>query len=299
MKKVLTFTAIAFALFMSKASAQEAQATYFPYPEVPAELMTLSERSDFLISHFWDKCNISAAFSQPAKMSQSFRDFISFMPYASAPIVNEAVAKLIKSVKNNDDLLKLSEIAEDALYGENASYWSDDIYLPFAKAVVNNKKINKASRERFAAQVKCIESSEVGNACPDVKVTIADGTKASLRSLLSTEVPNILFFNTVGCSDCAIVRLNFETDLHVGNLLRDKKIRLISISFSEPDQEWTNAIRGFSDDWTTSASLDIDEVFDLRLMPSFYIIDNSGKISAKRLSLPQVVEFATKLDVKQ
>ncbi len=299
MRKVIISIAITFFFAIPRISAQDAPTTYFPYPEVPAALTTLTERSDYLISHFWDKCNLSNAFSNTAKMQQSFRDFISFMPYASADVVKDAVSRLIKSVKKPADLLQLCETAEDALYGENASFWSDEIYLPFAKAVVNNKKIAKASRERYAAQIKCIEGSSVGMPCPNIELILADGAKASLTNLLSSDTPTILFFNSPWCDDCSIVRLALETDMSVGQLLRNKAIKLISISPEDADDSWKSGVRGYSSDWTAGASLEANDVFDLRSTPCFYIVDAEGKIAAKNLNLPQVVAFTKKLAEKR
>lgn len=295
MKKILIIIAISIVSIVSPSFAQKQPVTYFPYPEVPQDLTTLSERSDYLISHFWDKCNISEAFRQKDDMNQAFRDFISFMPYATATTVNDAVARLIKSVKKPGDLLMLAEMAEDALYGENASFWSDEIYLPFAKAAAAHKKIAKASRERFSRQVKCIERSGEGQPCPDSPITLADGSKTSVKKLLTTTAVNILFFNNPDCDDCAMVRLNFETDLNVSQLIADGKIKLISISPAEPDDEWRNAIRGYSSDWTAAASLSIDDDFDLRVTPCFYIIDSQGVIVAKNKSLPQTLSFTKQL----
>ena len=295
MKKILIIIAISIVSATFSLSAQEQVTTYFPYPEVPESLTTLSDRSDYLISHFWDKCNIAAAFQKKDKMSQSFRDFISFMPYASATVVNDAVTRLIKSVKKPDELLKLGEMAEDALYGENASYWSDEIYLPFAKAVASHKKIPKVSRERFARQVKCIEGSSEGRPCPDTSVVLADGSKSSVKSLLSPTAVNILFFNNPDCDDCAMVRLNFETNLVVSQLITDRKIRLISLSPAEADDDWRKAIRAYSSDWTAAASLSLDDDFDLRITPCFYIVDNQGVIVAKNWNLPQTLNYAKQL----
>lgn len=71
----------------------------FQYPEAPASLTTLEERTSYVIEHFWDRCNINQAFSTRSKLQQAFNDYIDIMPYADATVVHESVDKLLERIK--------------------------------------------------------------------------------------------------------------------------------------------------------------------------------------------------------
>jgi len=262
--------------------------TYFPYPTPPDELTTLRERTNYLVEHFWDRCDLKGAFSSHAKLAGAFDDYISFMPYAAADTVHQSIAKLIKEVsKTPKNLLVLGEIAENALYGDSAEMVSDEVYLPFAKAVADCKKLSEVDRARFAHHAKVLSQSQAGQIFPDIRLTLADDSEAKVNDYKTPYT--LIFINDPDCSDCRIARVLLSTNYDVQRLTESNTLTVISVYPDNPDDLWRGAITDYPKGWVVTASDDVLDRVDIRVMPTFYFLDPEKRIVAKNIPVENVI----------
>lgn len=262
--------------------------TYFPYPTPPEALTTLSERTNYLVEHFWDRCNLKSAFSSRAKLAVAFRDYVSFMPYASSDTVHESISRLIDKVKSDkNNLLTLGEIAESALYSDSAEVLSDELYIPFATAVAANKKIPGATRARFEHQARVLGNSQVGVIAPALPFETADGSKSDLSTIESPYI--LLFFNDPDCDDCRLVKARLAADFSTRQLIDKGILKIVSIYPDSPSDEWKESVSHYPATWIVGASVDADDTFDMRNAPVMYFLDKDRKIIAKNLVIDNVI----------
>lgn len=282
-----------------KMYAQNATAqTYFEYPKVPDNIETLTERSNFFIEHFWERCNMKSAFSSKAKMAEAFNDYISFMPYADASVVHSSIDRLIASVsKNPQNLLTLAEIAEGTLYADTARIACDECYLPFAQAVANNRKISKAEKARFEYQANALSASQVGMTAPELVYTRPDGTKGKL-SELTPGAYVLLFFNDPDCTECELARVRLSADANLNDLVTSGKIIVLSIYPGEPDDDWRDRTSVYNSRWEVGAVPDADESYDMRNPPVIYYLNGEHKILSKTFDIDNLIEAFRQVNAK-
>lgn len=265
-----------------------AKETYFPYPTPPEALTTLSQRTNYLVEHFWERCNLKSAFSSRAKLAKAFRDYVSFMPYASADTVHASIIELIDNVKNDKkNLLTLGEIAEATLYSDTAEVLSDELYLPFAKAIAANKKIPAAARARFEHQARVLANSQVGATAPALIFETPDGNKSDLSKVESPYT--LLFFNDPECEDCSMARVRLAADFNTRQLIEKGILKIVSIYPEDPSDEWRDNCQTYPASWVIGASSQADELFDMRHAPVMYFLDKSHKILAKNMLIDNVI----------
>lgn len=283
MKRLLySILILASALVAAKAE------NYFPYPEPPAHLVTLGERTNYLVEHFWDRCDLKSAFSARAKLEGAFRDYVSFMPYAQADTVHMSIDALLEKMKKDPKhLLILGEIAEKTLYSDSAEVLSDELYLPFAKAVATNKKIPGASRARFEHQAKVLENTQVGATMADFVYETPAGDRQSFYSI--TTPYTLLFVNDPDCEDCALTRVRLAADYNTKQLIDDGRLTILSIYPDEATDEWRAEAAAYPANWKVGAWADTDEWVDLRFPPVLYFLDKDHKVMAKNLQLENVL----------
>lgn len=261
----------------------------FTYPEPPEELVTLQERTTYLVTHFWDRCNMQSAILKPDAFKKAFMDYISFMPYAEANAVHESIAKLISSYeKSPEHLLTIAELAEDAVYNGEAEFLSDEIFLPFAKAVANNKKISKANKARLAHEAKVVEQTQVGQVAPELKYTLRDGSASQLSSTRGAHV--LLFVNDPDCDECRTTRIRLSADYNINQLLDDGLLRIVSIYPDSYSQDWAQDVANYNPRWIVGAAPDIDDIYDLRGTPTLYYLNPEGVILSKTLDPDNLLE---------
>lgn len=269
--------------------------TYFPYPLIPDSIKIFQNRCDYMAQHFWDFCELKKAFSAKQKMAKEFGVYISILRNATPDSAIASVTRLNKKLeKQPADQLFIAECAENLLYGDTAEVWIDELYLPFAEAVAANKRIDKASKARFAHQANILRNSMVRKPIGSLPYTTREGQQGNLDRD-SAEVL-IVFFNDPDCDDCNLARIRLDADISMTELINEGKAKVVAISLTEPTAEWRQSVASFPSTWTVGANPEADMQIDLRSgTPDFYILDKNHNVRFKHLTINQVLDVARQL----
>ena len=269
---------------------------FFQIPIIPDSLQTLQDRTDFMVQHYWDYCDLKKAFSSRDKMADAFDTYLSFMPYASAEVVYAGVADFMKKIsKDKNNVLFIGELAEQKLYSDSAEIQSDELFLCFAKEIVNNKKVDKTSKLRYQHLINILTNSQPGKIAPAFDYT--DIFKSDGRFAIdTTKVCTILFFNDPECTDCNMARIRLDADIMTRRLVENGKVDIISIYASEYNQDWVEQAMDYPKEWKTVASEEVNDLYDLRHSPSFYILNPNGAIVLRTYSVDDIITIMTRLN---
>ena len=269
--------------------------TYFQYPLIPDSINIFQSRCDYLARHFWDFCDMKKAFSAKSRMAEEFKVYISILKNATPDSAIASVVRFNKQLeKQPADQLFMAECAENLLYGDTAEVWIDELYLPFAHAVASNKRIDKASKARFAHQEKILKNSLVRFPAPSIPYTTREGASGNLDNDSAQVV--VVFFNDPDCENCNMARIRLDADISMTELIQEGKAKVVSISLTDPTPEWKEAVSSYPSTWVVAASPDADMNIDLRAgTPEFYILDRKHNIHFKHLGINQVLDVARQL----
>ncbi len=287
---------IIFSLIVAINLSAQDDKPYFQLPIVPESITHLQERSDYLVKHYWDFCDLSRAFSARDKMADSFDTYLSLMLYASADVVFESVDDFMKKIsKKPDDVLFIAEQAEAKLYSDTAIYASDELYLRFLNNITKNKKIDKTLKLRYQHQQNVLSQSQIGMQAPEFEYIDIDSHKGTF-CVDSTNVGTLLFFNDPDCSDCTMARIRLDADIQTSRMSRDEILDIISIYPGDAsNEEWKMVAGNNPASWRTIASEFIDEIYDLRHSPMFYLLNPNGKILLKTGDVNIILDIMSRL----
>lgn len=283
-------------LLLLVAAATGARAdTYFQYPIVPDSIETLQGRCNYLARHFFDFCDLGKAFSNRARMGEEFNVYISVTSGADPDVAEREARALMKKLdKQPADQLYLAEIAEGRLYSDTAQVWLDRLYLPYAEAVAANRRTGKAEKARFVQQATQLRNSMIGYPIAPIEYQRPDGTKGNL--LADSAEVTVVFFNDPDCPDCDMARLRLAADISTSELVAEGKMKIVSLSLTEPDARWREFVAQMPDSWAKGASPDADLTIDLRGgTPEFYVLGRGGKIRFKHLDIDQLLDVSRQL----
>mgnify|MGYP002513346068 FL=1 len=270
---------------------------FFQYPQAPENLTTLSQRANYVVEHFWDKCNLKSAFSSRDKMTKAFRDYITYMQFAAKDTTISSINNLIKTVqKTPQNMLTLGEIAEETLYGDSAMFWSDELYLYFANAVINTKKLSKAEKARYKHHSTVLTNSMVGSKLPNFTFTTPKGEKVEFDSVNAPAI--ILFFNDIECADCQLAKVRLATNINLNKLIDNGVIKIVTIYPGEPSKEWETEVESYPNNWIIGANEDIYDMFDMRTSPTIYQLDDKHTIIAKNLNVEGIISVVGNINLQ-
>ncbi len=286
MKPIILFiTALAVASLPMRAQVQLAEqqpGTLFAYPLAPDTCSTLEERCNFIITHFWDGFDISKPITDDAAFERTFRDFVDFFRYSHRNVVMSTVRDFINKAQSNaSNLQKVGRVAESALYGTEAEYWSDEVYVAFAKALAGSKQLPREVRDHYASQLARINSVQVG-AMLDFEFIGLDGLKQHLSDL-NAKTFILLFLDD--STDSMIGRLRLSTDVALNALLNEGEATLVCLCANKYTADWASAAAGYADNWIIGCGENLAKDLDLRAFPVCYMLDDQRTILNKTLSV--------------
>lgn len=262
--------------------AEKQPGALFAYPMAPDTCSTLESRCNYIITHFWDNYDISKPISDDMAFERTFRDFVDFFRYAHRNVVLGAVRDLVnKAQSNTANLQKLGEVAERALYGTEAEYWSDEVYVAFARILAASKQLPRQVRDHYAEQLTRINSVQVG-AILDFEYVGLDGLKHRLSDV---EAKSYVLLFIDDSTDSMIGRLRLSTDVAVNALIDQGKTALICLSMNKYSPDWSSTASAYADNWIIGCGENLIRDLDLRVFPCCYLLDSQRTIVNKSLSV--------------
>lgn len=262
----------------------------FEYPMAPDELDGLQARSNWLVEHFWDNMNFKDKSSvNQSALNHAFNVYVTPMRFAAEDASEASVQKLISRISKNPVLsLQFAKAAEEALYGPRAEVWNDAIVIRFFDNVINNKSIKKDRKVRYERIRHQLANTQRGTVPPEFDYITPDGKKSHYHP---DGVITIIEFGDPGCDDCRMAKLKMDTNVQLGNLIEKGMVNVLFV-VTDPEEGWQKELSGYPAKWYVGASDTVSDIYDIRRIPTLYVIDREGKVAAKNVDVQTAMSIA-------
>lgn len=263
----------------------------FEYPSAPEEIVDLTQRSDFLMEHFWDPMNLKDKQSVDQNaLNDAFSVYAAPMQFATPEAVDASVAKLIKSISKNPVLtLQFAKAAEESLYGPRAYFWNDAIFLRFLDNVLANKNVKKERKLRYDRLSTQLRNTMRGQRPPGFDYTTPQG---KLSRFEPNGVITLIEFGDPDCDDCALAKIKLSTNVRFSSLVEKGKVNVLFIN-ADPAEGWQDKLKDYPALWHVGASEEVADIYDLRNSPALYVVDRAGKIASKNTDVETAMQIAS------
>lgn len=297
-----TFFVILLTILTYSGFACHAQATmpdtYFPYPVVPEEKNTLTERCNFLVYHFWERCNLKQSFSALGKLEKSLGDWIGFMPYATSDTVHLAIDNFLADVSKvgAKNLVTIAGMAESLTYSDSSEVYSEELFLPFAKAVSENKKADKTARAHFGKQAKIIESSGLGRTVPAFQFVKPDGTTEDFGSVIASRI--VLMLGNPDDFETTLAKARLAADYNLSKLAQQGLVKVVFLYPGQMDEKVKSQLEGYPENWIVGAFPEYDSMFSIKNKPEILYLDPRHKILGKNVDTDNLLLGLRQINVQ-
>lgn len=291
--QIIALLLLAATAFGARSQAQ--QQPLFQMPVVPDSIVLLYDRTDYLLAHYWDFCDIKKAFSTRDRFRGAVIDYFSLMPYGTVDGVKQSISTFMKKVSTGKEPVQfVADIAEATFYSDTAALASDQLYLMFLDELLANKKVDKNTKLRYAHQKRVLEGSRPGQPAPALTYTDPVGSEHTFAPD-TTKAGAIIFFNDPDCSDCSMARLRIDADILSRTVIEKGIVDFYSIYPGDADAEWLQSAVSYPEAWKTGASPDADQNWDIRQSPLFYILNRDGNILMVTANADEVIDILGRL----
>ncbi len=263
----------------------------FEYPMAPDDLSSLEEKADWLVEHFWDRLDTKSKNSvDQHALNDAFRVWVTPMQWAAKEKTIASTDALLKRIEKNPTLLiQFAKAAEDNLYDVNrAGMLIDEVYVRFAEAIDRNKKIDKIRKARYKEQARKLRATMPGASAPHFSFITPQGEK---KEYFPMSTFTIIEFGDPTCEDCRMAKLKMDVNLTISELVEKGKVNILFILPDTPEG-WEEEMAGYPARWGVGASEDVDDIYDIRLTPTFYTVGADGKIISKHITVDAAIREA-------
>lgn len=283
-KTILAFLTLVISISASAQVNGAVSQQFFQLPIIPDSIVSFQNRCDFMVTHYWDFCDLKKAFSSRDKMADAFKMYISFMPYASADVVFKSVDKFLGGIsKKPDDMLFIARLAENNIYADTAEFQSEQLYTHFIDGILKSKKLDKSSREYYEKQASVLHNSQEGMMAPAFDITDSQGAKTKFVTD-TAQFATLLMFMVPGDSNAELAKTRLNANIKTSQLVKSGMLKIYCIATKNNGERFTSP-----EGWTSGFAPGIEGIYDVRKSPMFYIINSEGKILKKGNELEPVL----------
>lgn len=268
----------------SKQNSTAKQAIFTP-PSIPHIITDPKEQAAYLADHFWDAFDFAdtALVANNEITEQAFVNYLTVLPYAPLDKAESSLTALINSAAvDSTALARFTEMAEHYLYDPNSPYRNEELYIPVLRAVIANKQIDDLRKIRPRYQLDMALKNRPGAIATDFAITQQNGRTIKLLAISADYT--ILFFNSPDCHDCARVK-------QMLGKISDSRVRIVAVYPDEDVELWRNT--SYPASWINGRNSSIQErqLYDLRAMPTLYLLDKNKRILLKDAPIEVVLDW--------
>lgn len=275
--------------FCLQARAQ--QASSFRLPDVPAVLATPEERAAYLSCHYWDHFDFSDVFliDRPEVTEQAFVDFIGILPYTDR--ADTALETLLHRASVGKKMLRHFILLGDKyLYEPNSPMHNEELYILMLRALLANPALDETEKIRPRHRLETALKNRPGHTAADFGFVCRDGRRMQLNAVCAPYL--ILYFNDPDCDDCRRAKERLVTSQSLNRLMDSGSLALLSVCVGGKTAAWQQAAfpARWIDGYDEGRQLTRRQVYDLKAMPTLYLLDSRKRVILKDISIDKIEE---------
>ena len=254
------------------------------------------ERAAYLVKHYWDKFDFTdtALIHLPEITEQATSNYIDMMKYVPAKVASSSIKEMMnKASVDSVMFVYFSGLYEKYLYDPNSPMRDESLYIYVLEAVLEAPVLDEVSKIRPAHLLELALKNRVGEPATDFTYTLADGKKGTLYHTKADYL--LLFFYNPDCHACKEITDQLTASPLVTEWIRNNKLKILAVYPDEDLEAWKNHISYMSASWINSydsaVSLKNDEIYDLKAIPTLYLLDKDKKVVLKDVTFNQVENY--------
>ena len=257
-------------------------------PRPPAELKTPQEKAEFILMNFWNPVDFkdTTLTLNESFVEQNFVNFISVFPYAEEASRKKAVNNLLDKTKVDSRALdSFMQVAELYLYSPDSPMRNDDYFLHFMEYIIESSETTESQKEIASYTIENINKNHVGTKATDFNFTDSDGKDRSLHSVFPDRETMLIFYDP-DCENCHKVISEIINDPDISQKVSNGGLGVLAVYSGHNKTSWLRDLSSFPKEWIVgheTGQIDESELYDLREMPTIYLLDNDKTVVQKEL----------------
>ena len=275
----------------------------FPLKEIPESIVDKEERAIHLSKHYWDLFPFedTTLIGQSEITEQGFVDYIHVLNYIPFKHAKRSIQYLFVQAQLADTAMygHFASLFEKYYYNSDSPFRNEELYIPVLETMLNSQMLSDKDFVKYDLQQEMIHKNRVGSKASDFVYTLENGDWKRMHALKSNYV--ILFFSRPECSACAEVGEHINnsdilTKVCALNSFSRSMLRVLNIYPGADVDHWRDELTALPQkNWThaydNAMILTNNRVYDIKTLPTIYLLDKNKRIILKDTSLEEIESF--------
>uniref|UniRef100_UPI003217A92D DUF5106 domain-containing protein n=1 Tax=uncultured Draconibacterium sp. TaxID=1573823 RepID=UPI003217A92D len=267
----------------------------FPKITIP-DSVSNNDKINYLAIHYWDNFDFqdTTFLVYKAVINKALASYIQVLAIIDSETADASLHFFLEKLQKSQPVFSyFLPGLKSYLYDPNSPFRNDDYYLTVLNTVLNSPHSDWTDKERAKREKQSVLKNSVGTKAADVVFTMESGESDCIYN--SSAPYTLLFFYNPGCNACEeAFRFLKQSEVINAALIR-KELTLIAIYPDEDLSAWRNYISKIPTSWINGYDKNMrilnQELYDLRAIPSLYLLDADKSVLLKDSSAYMVETF--------
>lgn len=267
----------------------------FPTVSIP-EMLPAAERANYLAEHYWDKFDFrdTTFCNKPDITEQAYANYLDMLRYVDLASAQQSVSALMKRAEVDTTMFGyFVSLADKYLYDPNSPFRNDELLIPALEAMIASPLLDEAEKIRPQSQLDMAQKNRIGQKANDFRYTLHDGRTGRMYSIEADYL--LIFINNPDCPACKEIREQICASPMLSEMIERGVMKVLAIYPDEDITAWLNYRHNIPASWINSYDKQLrmrdEEIYDLKAIPSLYLLDAEKRVILKDCNLvPQIEE---------
>ena len=271
----------------------------FPFPAIPELLTSPGERRDYLLTHYWEQFDFAdtTLVNNRDVTEQGFVNFIALLNEGGVTkrLARESLENWCGGFMTEAHARKvLMRMADDYLYNPNSPFYNEALYRLYLEALLKKLPADDVRRSTFDFRLKLLKRNNVGQKATDFVYYLPGGERYTLAA---TSVKNdrlLLVFYDPECESCHAVLGQMAADGRLAAAVRNGRLSVLAVYTEGNEDAWRKSLPDMPEGWmvgTDREAVKNGALYDLKAMPSLYLLDGKKTVLLKDVRFENVMEL--------
>lgn len=196
-----------------------------------------------------------------------------------------------QELSTREQVLEQIKFAEKNFYDVESENYDEEKFIEQISKLLQSPLLTATDRYRPEMLLADAKKNRVGEVVPNITAVTTWGRELELSSIDADYI--LLFFNDPECESCAAIKNQISQLDWLQKAVMNKKLAIVGIYPFDDFEAWQNA--KYPDVminlWDKSQKIIDDELFVLKQIPSFYLLDSNKRVIKKNCTLSQALKI--------
>ncbi len=269
----------------------------FPFPAIPEVMTDPEERRSYLLLHYWDNYDFAdtALLRRPEVTEQGLVNYVALArSHPDEAEVGRALDVFCGRLLASEEAAKvMPALVEKYLYDPMSPMRDEALYARFLDALLAHLADSDARRERWAFLRELVGRNNPGQVAEDFVYYLPDGQRRTLATTSVDAPVLLLFFYDPECENCHATLQEMKEDSAFAEAVKDGKAQVLSVYTEGNPDVWKSRLWEIPAGWTVGTDRELiktEALYDLKAMPTLYLLDADKRVLMKDVSFGQICE---------